>query len=239
MKKTLLTSVALLGLAVGQAQAVSLTPDLTFAGDYSFDGDIDLYEFNVNNTGAVSIWVDTLEDGLDSSGFLFMKNASGGYNYVNGIANADELYTPNADNTGVYNFSGVNAFDVAIKNGYQKGVANGVSDTGGTLNLDAGQYLYAQTGFLWVPNADMVGGGALADGWTDINTMFGFPDPEFAWSTWTYQTGGVASNYEVYIAGDVSEVSAVPVPAAVWLFSSAILGLGAASRKKNKFVKIL
>jgi len=235
MKKTLLASVALLGLTVGQAQAVSLTPDLTFTGDYSFDGDIDLYEFNVNNAGAVSIWVDTLEDGLDSAGFLFMKNASGGYDYVKGIANADEVYTPNSDNTGVYNFSGINAFDVAIKNGYNVGVANGVSDTGGTVNLDAGQYLYAQTGFLWAPNADSMsaGTGTLADGWMDFNF---FGDPEFSWSSWTYSTGGSASMYEVYIAGDVSEVSAVPVPAAVWLFSSAILGLGAVSRKKHKAI---
>jgi len=38
--------------------------------------------------------------------------------------------------------------------------------------------------------------------------------------------------YNISVVGDVSAVSAVPVPAAVWLFGSALAGLGAVRRQK-------
>ena len=40
--------------------------------------------------------------------------------------------------------------------------------------------------------------------------------------------------FKVYLTGDTFKVSAVPVPAAVWLFGSALLGLGGFSRRVKK-----
>jgi len=230
MKKTLLTSVALLGLAVGQAQAVSLTPDLTFAGDYSFDGDVDYYDFNVNSTGQVSIWVDTLTDGLDAMGSVFKSNGVGSYNFVSSSSSASQALVAGVNTTGI------NDFDVSMKNGFVLSDAQnpGISDPGVSMGLDVGAYRYVVTGMDWLSAAEFNGSGTLADGFIDTNTAFFFNDPQRVWSTWDHNTGnGAPHDYEVYIKGDVSEVSAVPVPAAVWLFSSAILGLGAASRKKK------
>ena len=40
--------------------------------------------------------------------------------------------------------------------------------------------------------------------------------------------------FKVYLTGDTFKISAVPVPAAVWLFGSALLGLGGFSRRVKK-----
>lgn len=225
MKKKLLASLALVGLSMGSAQAVTLS----YTDSHTFDGEVDFFYFDNNSAGSVSIWTDTLQDGFDSNGALFKLNSgTGKYDFLIDVANGAEV----RDFDGL-NQSGVNEFNVAIKNGYIHGdtEALGVSDTGGTLDLDAGSYLFTIAGFDFTPNAFLNGAGTVDDGFTDLNVLFfGGTDTNRQWSTWGFNTGGAPSSYEVYIEGDVS---AVPVPAAVWMFASAIAGLRLTSRSKK------
>ncbi len=218
-------SIALLGLSIGTAQAVTLN----YTDTHTFDGEVDFFYFDNNSSGNVSLWVDTLQDGFDSNGALFKLNAaSGKYDFVRDVGNADD----ERDTNGL-NQTGKNIFDVAIKNGYIKGdsEALGVSDTGGSYNLDAGSYLFTVAGFDFTPNASIYG-GTVEDGFVDFNVeFFGGTNPDRQWSTWAFNTAGAPSPYEVYIEGDVS---AVPVPAAVWLFATAIAGLGAVGRSRKQ-----
>ena len=227
MKTKLVGAIALLGLSMGTAQAV----DLTFNDSHTLDGEVDLFYFDNNSIGGVSLWTDTLQDGFDSNGALFKLNTgTGQYDFVTEVANATEsAFNPTLG----YNTTGLNDSGVAIKNGFiqDNSQALGVSDTGDTFNLDAGSYLFTIAGFDNTPAASLFGGGTLDDGFVNVNGFFGPADPEREWSTWTYNTGGVASNYDVFISG--KGVSAVPVPAAVWLFATAIAGLGAAGRSRK------
>jgi|GEM_PF-5511631 len=259
MNKYFLLSVAILGLSVTETQANeftpipsdNLTPVLTFNGEYNHDDDVDYFDFVVNSkTSAqnpVAIWIDTLKDGLDVNGWLFKKNPdTGAYDYV--IDVVDAFQYDSFTKVEGKNSTGFNDYGIAMKNGFEpyesfeKQGAPGVSDPGrmfpeggangkGTDPLMPGEYRLAVVGFLDVPNADFYGTGTLADGFTDLNLFFGNNDPELEWSTWKYNADGGATphQYEVYLYGDVS---AVPVPAAVWLFASAVSGLGVFARRK-------
>ncbi len=231
MKIKLLASIALLGLSVGSAQAVTLN----FSDTHTANGEVDHFKFNVNNTGSVSLWTDTLQDGFKSTGALFKLNsASEKYDFFTDVGAGPQVIDMVLD----YNTTGFNDFGVKIKNGYVPEDPNalGESDAGRILDLDPGSYLLAITGFAYVPEAAINGAGTLDEGWLDTNVRFrGAANPEDQWSTWRFNTGGAPSPYKVFIAGDVSlpAVSAVPVPAAVWLFASAVIGLGATSRGRK------
>ncbi len=258
MKKNLLLTAAILGFFVTQAQASNaaptypyhFTPVLTFDGEYNHDDDVDYFDFKVNSAPSaqnqLAIWTDTLQDGLDINGYLFRKNpATGAYDFVTEVLNATQNSSFTIANG--KNSTGVNDFGVANKNGFEPYVdvnnqgALGVSDPGrvfpdtnqGGDAITPGEYRFAVMGFLDIPTAFFNGGGTLAEGIMDLNSFFGANDPELEWSTWQYNTGkGAPHHYEVYIAGDVSAVSAVPVPAAAWLFVSAVSGLGIFARRK-------
>ena len=232
MKIKLLASIALLGLSVGSAQAVTLN----FSDTHTANGEVDQFKFNVNNTGSVSLWTDTLQDGFLSRGAVFKLNpASEKYDFISSIEGGSQ---PDFDEILGYNTTGLNEFGVRMKNGYIQNdpEARGKSDGGDVVNLEKGTYLLAITGHAFVPEAALNGSGTLDEGWFDTNVRFrGAANPENQWSTWRFNTGGAPSPYNVFIEGDVSlpAVSAVPVPAAVWLFASAVIGLGATGRARK------
>lgn len=232
MKIKLLASIALLGLSVGTAQAITLN----YSDSHTADGEVDQFKFNVNNAGSVSLWLDTLQDGFKSIGAVFKLNSdSGKYDFINDVGAGDQVIDMVLD----YNTTGFNDFGVKIKNGYieKDPFALGRSDAGRILDLDTGSYLLAITGFAYVSEAALNGAGTLDEGWFDTNVRFrGAVNPEEQWSTWSLNTGGAPSPYNVFIEGDVSlpAVSAVPVPAAVWLFASAVIGLGATTGRGRK-----
>lgn len=223
MKTKLFASSALLALSMGTAQAVTLT----HSGQHTFQNEVTTYEFNVDTTSSVDIWFDTFIDGLDVASTLFVKNAgTGAWDWVGfEIAGAPDA---SFDFVQQFSINGTNDFGVAYKNGFVFQDPNhlGISDDGITATLTQGSYLIAITENLNIANAVFAGSGTFSDGFFDI-------DPSNGWDAWEFSTGGVASPYDLFIQGDVSAVSAVPVPAAVWLFASAIAGLGAVGRRKS------
>lgn len=73
----------------------------------------------------------------------------------------------------------------------------------------------------------------IASGWQDLSLSLGLSDAAFAGETLQIGFINVASNgADSGVFYDNINVSNVPVPAAAWLFGSAIAGLAAAKRKK-------
>lgn len=226
--------VALFGMSVGSAQAALLE----FNGTYSSDEDMDLYHFNLLSDGAVKIWNDTLTDGLDSQLTVFRKNEStGAYEWKSGIGGYEIANATETLNDQGLNLTGVNEFGVQLKNGFVLGDLDnpGVSDAGGTLNLTAGSYLVVQTGFFdWAIPQYEGRDGTFDEGFIDLWSDLGFEESNSRWSTFEFRTSDDPHAYKLFVEGDVSAVSAVPVPGAVWLFGSALAGLTAVGRKRTE-----
>lgn len=84
--------------------------------------------------------------------------------------------------------------------------------------------------------AGSLGGGTLVDSFSFTDGSYSATTP----SAWHLTTGVsfLPGFYELRIAtnganSSTSEISAVPLPAAAWLFGSALLGLGALRRKQK------
>lgn len=79
--------------------------------------------------------------------------------------------------------------------------------------------------------------GALVDSFTFTDATFSAASP----SAWHLTSIALAGEYVLRIATDgasssTSQISAVPLPAAAWLFGSALLGFGALRRKQKSDV---
>jgi len=217
---------AIMLLSMGSVQA---TP-LTYTGLYQTTDQVDLFYFDNLSVGDVDIWTDTFSDGLSQTGSLFVKDSSTGDYLWTGVsimhAEADDY----DDATGL-NSSGFNNYGVAMKNGYIHGnnSAPGLSDVGATIQgLEVGSYMVVMSEdfnlaapTLQTPGTSIFDGAMVRAIPPFINNWKNQP-----WST----PGGVDHSFELYVSGDVA-VSAVPVPAAVWLFTSAMAGLAVVRRK--------
>jgi len=224
MKNKLLAVITVIGIfSMGSVQAITLN----FDGSYTADLQLHQYEFENLSENNVSIWMDTLQDGFDSQGTLFKKNGTSGAWDWYGVAIRD-AGEAGFDDALEYNPTGVNDFNVALKNGYihLDPDNTGVSDTGHIMNnLEVGKYLFVVSENLYQAQAQRVLGGTFEDGY--------YAKRGLKWSGWEFNTGGAASPFKVFVEGDVANVSAVPVPAALWLFASALTGLGLSGRRKK------
>ena len=101
------------------------------------------------------------------------------------------------------------------------------------VNLQAGDYSYLVADFRLDP-AEAAGGyngfGGSAD---NFSQPTGFVNPILDHADYQITFSSDTMNFNV--SGNTITVSAVPVPAAVWLFGSALAGFGVLNRKKNNF----
>ena len=84
--------------------------------------------------------------------------------------------------------------------------------------LNASMISVGQTSALFYAQASTVGGDTLAAGATEVSQLGG--------------SGAGAIIADLTASGNFTAASAVPVPAAAWLFGSALAGLGLVRRKK-------
>ncbi|MCQ8130759.1 VPLPA-CTERM sorting domain-containing protein [Methylomonas rivi] len=233
MKIKQFAAVALFGMSIGSAQAAQLDFNESFFGDF----DLQEFRFDVLSDSAVSMWTDTLTDGLNNKLTLFKLNeVSGEYEWSTAYSIADAFESGFNPVLG-YNPTGVNDFGVALKNGF---VLNdptqvGISDAGGTLNLTQGSYLLVNSFDTYWAKAefDFADGETYSAGYVDTTDPvngFGFGD---TWSSYPYGDNSQPHAYKLFISGDVALPTTVPVPGAIWLFGSALAGLTAASRRKQ------
>lgn len=233
MKINKILMAAILGMSVSSAQAALLE----FSGTYASDEDLDLYHFDLLGDGSVKLYSDTLTDGLNSHLTLFKLNKdTDSYDWSSSFLMLDASYVQNASGA---NTTGVNEFGVALKNGWVSGNPDklGLSDAGGTLNLTQGSYRLVHTGFFDWSVAQYEGrNGTYAEGFNDYWSDIGFEEPSSRWSTFPFRTSNDPHAYKVFVDGNVALTpppqTPVPVPGAIWLFGTALVGFLGAARKK-------
>jgi len=215
MKKLLLAATVLAVSASG-AQAATLT----YEGTHAAVNTIETYWVHVNS-GDITMIMDTLSDGMDATWAIWQKVDG---SFVAGQPEDSDwaLVDVNYGATSSTDLSvPVNDFGVPLRNGYvgtASLVPTGTSDPGGVFSGLSGDYLITVNGVLNDPWGFLPG---------DLMSL-GFQGVEELGEINTYP-----HNYKFTITGDVSEVSQVPVPAAVWLFGTALAGFGTLSRKKS------
>ena len=134
------------------------------------------------------------------------------------------------------NNSDFNNFIASVNNNFKQGVAD---NTASSVN---NTYLATDQDPGYVPSVY----GISALGAVSFNTFAGADESLFFWALTAPSNNDVAGAVEGGIAiksagaftldfdaGTLSYAAAVPVPAAVWLFASGLLGLGAVSRRKK------
>ncbi len=216
MIKKILTAVVVLGMSISASQANALT----FNGSYDVANEFSYFMFENNSAGNVDMIMNTGATGYDADMVIWSKVE--GSNVVGQPGDSEWAlvkWSPaalrQADLAATTNIYGIEMY------GHRPDAFNpsGLSDPGESLNLAAGTYLLSVTGSGHMPVTDSFGGELFsATVYRGIDQFFttSFPNP-----------------YSISVVGDVSEVSAVPVPAAVWLFASALAGLGAVRRQKS------
>lgn len=232
IKKTLAT-VALMGLSITAAQA-----NLVVDGIYTTNNQIDSYFFDKTTAGEITILVDTLTDGFDAEQTLWIKEGDKWAFIIQSPGarrGTPGSHTDDDDTIGDSITSGVNIYGVALKASNQTrwesgNVAQqGTSDPGVTTSIDAGSYLITTTGVGNNSNAGQGSAGYLSDGFLGINNFTNDPD---GFVPNDYYNGD--HNYTYTIFGeDLVAASVIPVPAAVWLFGSALTGLLTFRRKQQ------
>lgn len=229
MKNKILAAVAILGLFSGVAQA-SIT--INGVHETASPNSIESYFFQAVSGGSSDIF---LSSAIDPNTQLYMNGALSvwqqvGSNWQLVGANNDAPFT---------SASNLNSYGVAVHD-YTPSPLSGISDPGLTLNLTAGaNYLVIQSDYQNGPTSlangqDQTGalGQTIAIGSNLQAALWGTYDP-FGQPA----SGLVFNNFALTITGNVLQTSgpaAVPVPAAIWLFGSALAGLGVIGRKKSE-----
>jgi hypothetical protein len=243
MKKTLLTTLAVLGMTSVTAQA-SITINGTH--DTALPNKIETYFFKANTSGASDIFLSSQQakpsavegvEGLSMNGLISVWQQVGS-NWQ--LVGANDDAARQASNS-------VNVYGVNVHDWQAADPTGGISDPGLNLELTAGAtYLLIQSDQSNGPKSlakiplpltedDLAGplGQTIAIGSPLEAALWGSNE------SWLEPTSGAWLNdYVINISGDITReqgpapVTGVPVPAAVWLFGSALAGFGVVRRKK-------
>jgi len=218
MSKKILAALAVFGLNMGVAQA-----SFTINETYDFANEIDYFMFDVNTAGSVDIVMDTLTNGFDADMNIWSKVTGSSVAGQPGDSEWAFVKWAPAAPYAATTLDPLNSYGISLKDNFTADPIffTGVSDPGETLNMAVGTYLLTVSGSF---NFDLSGMEAGDAGSVLSNALFAGAEESFFTSP---------HDYELVITGDVSATpSAVPVPAAVWLFGSALAGLGAVRRQK-------
>lgn len=233
MNKLILTGVLAAGLSAQAAQA-----DIVINGihDTASPNSIESYYFQANASGSSNIYLssqDTSVNGIElaMNGLLSVWQQTGNnWTLIGAIDDAPRQ----ASNS-------VNVYGVNVHQWQAPFPTGGISDPGLTLNLQGGSnYLVIQSDTLNGPKSlandfNLAGslGQTVALGSNLQAALWGTYDP------FGEPVSGVQlNNYALTITGDVTRISApnpapVPLPAAAWLFASALGGFGWLKRKQG------
>ena len=238
--KTVLMSL-LLGVSIN-AQAVKLT----FDGTHQAVNTEEYFLFDNKQPGNVTIYTDTLTDGYGAGFFVWKPMNVAKPDLPEGV-DWEPAFVTGSQGDANFDFSdGIpaprpyvnapeNIFGVSVKNTtalvYDPTVTDedtGLADAGRVFdNLDAGRYLVTVYGPSNEPNG--LFSVTPDDPMRLSRGFFGFEQIDTSYGA--YRNANFPHDYKLYIEGDVAKVSSVPVPAAVWLFMSALTGLGIQRRK--------
>lgn len=214
------TNVSLLGLQDGTVLGGWTSTAAQQAAISAFLGTSSLSNF-LFNAGGVTNQVDFFDTATNNdAGFFVTTNSP-----VN-------LTTSNFSGSGLdASMSNINAFEVGMNNANPNMQANGNLITG----ILPGQQGYARDAFFWSTNVGNTytsvnteaAVGTPLSLWNFRNDSLGFGEYQIGWA----QVGTLNINGATGVASLTT--SAVPVPAAVWLFGSGLVGLVGVTRRKN------
>lgn len=231
MKMKILAPMAFLAITSGVAQAAIITINGSHTTQTPVSegglGDLsETYFFDATGTGSVDMFMAGLEthdflidgetevthlpdiDVFANTQLIVWKNIGSDYELMGFNNHAPRKAGPTA------NEGPITIYDTPV-NGYtgDEQPTSGIADPGLTLNLDAGRYM------LTVEDSEN----------NPIGTLFS----EGIVSVGTGDEGTFTNPYTLTIRGDfVTEAAVVPVPAAFWLFGTAVFGFLGFSRRK-------
>ncbi len=254
MKTKLLTATALLSVSISAQSAIATFDDLTLAPESFFapqtattfsSGDAS-FVHNYNDFGGGCCWNGfTYSNTTDTTtaGFANQYSAITGAG-VNGSANygvSNPGFTPSrVDFTaatfvnGAY-FTNTTYTFLAVRDGNDGNATpfvKGPFTTGDFLTLTVNG-LDASGSAVSTLDISLASGANILDSWlwSDMSSLGAVYGLEFTMSS--SDNGSFGMNTPAYFAiDDLTTVSAVPVPAAVWLFLSGIIGLAGVARKR-------
>ena len=225
--KKLILSLMLVSGSIGMAQA-----NLTLSGSHTSNlqtGVIETYFIKANATGSSDIYVDqdVRADGSFFNGFLSVWELVGSNWSLVGANNDAPEVAPYL----------LNSYGVPIEGGVSGIPGQGQSDSGLTLNLTANStYMIAQSEDLNGPTSlDDQGAGTLGQ-LLAVGSNYTNAFKNGASAFYDSSSSAYINTYSIFVTGNVSltpaPIAAVPLPASVWLFASAIGGFFVSRRKE-------
>ncbi len=225
--KKLILSLMLVSGSIGMAQA-----NLTLSGSHTSNlqtGVIETYFIKANATGSSDIYVDqdVRADGSFFNGFLSVWELVGSNWSLVGANNDAPEVAPYL----------LNSYGVPIEGGVSGIPGQGQSDSGLTLNLTANStYMIAQSEDLNGPTSlDDQGAGTLGQ-LLAVGSNYTNAFKNGASAFYDSSSSAYINTYNIFVTGNVSltpaPIAAVPLPASVWLFASAIGGFFVSRRKE-------
>jgi hypothetical protein len=186
--------------------STAVQADITAVDGTHFDANqVDYFSFNVDTAGAVNLYT--------SSGAPFNPLLTLWTTTAATPTAADWTKLAFNDDTTSLSFfeSGINPKDAQIK----------------LVNLNAGTYLASVTGFGY-----STVGNLLSDGFTGQGTQISTFPYQFTVDTDNVSGLGVGASVSNVLA--TTAPAAVPLPAAVWLFGSCLMGFLGFSKRKGR-----
>lgn len=250
MKKNIIAAALMFGLSANAAQA-SLTP-ISSQHINELSNKIETYFIQALGTGNVDVFIqsqpnaDYTGENIYLNGLLSVwQQVGNNWSLVGANDDAARVLTgTNPGSTTVYGQSVLNYFP--------EQTGSGTADPGLSLNLTANsKYMVVQSEYLNGPTSLTDGqfnattyasqlngalGQVLAGGGVGYSSAFkGLSDLSGAGSDYSFN-----NTYQLHVNGNVARlasdptISSVPLPAAVWLFGSALVGFTAIGRKNTK-----
>ena len=225
--KKLILSLMLLSGSIDMAQA-----NLTLTGSHTSNlqnGVIETYFIKANATASSDIYVDqnVRADGSPFNGFLSVWQLVGSNWSLVGANNDAPEVAPYL----------LNSYGVSIKNAVSGIPGAGQSDSGLTLGLTANStYMIAQSEDLNGPTSlDDQGVGTLGQ-LLAVGSNYTNAFKNGASAFYDSTNAAYVNTYSIFVTGNVTltpaPIAAVPLPATVWLFASAIVGFFVRKRKE-------
>ena len=230
MNKNLLAISMIFGFASGIAHAnlISATNLSHMTADVN---SIEAYYLTTDASGSYNVSLSSITntDGLDMDGYLSVWEQVGTNWQLIGF-NDNAPFTPPANPT-ASTPTPLNNYGSAIHQWTFTDPSGGISDPGLAVNFTANNnYMIIQSDTSNGPIAQSVAVGSTLQGLQSVLQGQYRPGvPVGLWfNTYTLNINGVGN------LSFIPAPAAVPLPAAVWLFGSALAGLGMLGRKKNE-----
>ncbi|MDD5579827.1 MAG: VPLPA-CTERM sorting domain-containing protein [Methylobacter sp.] len=222
MNKNILLALVLFGLSAGAAHASLIIDGVHESTNIN---QIETYFIKANSTGNVDIFIQSQPAVGTTDSFM-----NGFLSVWQQVGSNWSLVGFNDDAPRVGGSGPTSVFGQSVLGFIPGQPDSGLADPGLPLSLAANNtYLLIQSENHNEPTGSigqlLVIGSPLQNGFTGLSDLSGG----------TGEAYSIFNNYQLHINGDVSLTAppaAVPLPAAVWLFGSAVAGLGLFGRKK-------